>query len=174
MSRDQLFRIAVRKYPPFEQAIRAQWESFEAEAQTGLTLDLVSLDLHPLEDTLFTENGMANGTWDVAFVATDWIAAMHQQNCALDLSPLLAQDPPQDYPQGWTDSLLRLQHIGDTVLGVPYHDGPECLIVRRDLFADPTLRAAYQSRFGVPLAPPTTWPDFHQIARFLHQPARNL
>jgi len=174
MNRAQLFRIAVRKYPPFEQAIRAQWRDFESQANTGLTLDLVALDLHPLEDALFTSNGMSNGDWDVAFIATDWIAAMQQRGCALDLAPLLREDPPEDYPHGWTDSLLRLQQVGNSVLGVPYHDGPECLIYRRDLFEDPSLRAQYEQKFASPLAPPTTWHDFHRIARFLHQPSRGL
>ena len=168
MNRATQFRIAVRKYAPFEQAIRAQWEAFEATARTGLTLDLVGLDLHPLEEALFTTNGMRNGDWDVAFIATDWIASFYAQGCAVDLAPLLASDPPQDYPHGWTDSLLRLQRIDAAVLGVPYHDGPECLIVRRDLFEDPELRALYQQQHGQPLAPPTTWAAFHQIARFFH------
>jgi len=168
MERARQFRIAVRKYPPFEAAIRAQWEAFEAAAHTGLTLDLVALDLHPLEDALFTTNGMRNGDWDVAFIATDWIASVHAQGCAIDLAPLLASDPPEDFPHGWTDSLLRLQRIGDAVLGVPYHDGPECLIVRRDLFEDPELRVLYQQQHGQPLAPPTTWADFHQVSRFFH------
>jgi multiple sugar transport system substrate-binding protein len=174
MNRPQLFRIAVRKYPPFEQAIRAQWESFDVTSHTGLTLDLVALDLRPLEDALFTSNGMRNGDWDVAFVATDWIATVYEQSCALDLAPLLREDPPTDYPQGWTDSLLRLQRIGAAVLGVPFHDGPECLIYRRDLFEDHDLRALYQQQFGVPLAPPSTWQEFHRIARFLHQPMQKL
>ncbi len=174
MTRSQVFRIAVRKYPPFEQAIRAQWQAFEAEAQTGLTLDLVALDLHPLEETLFTSGGMRNGDWDVAFVATDSIASVHAQQCALDLAPLLQRDPPEDYPGGWTDSLLRLQRIGEAILGVPYHDGPECLIYRRDLFEDPDLRARFEREFHEPLTPPRTWLDFHRVARFLHQPANRL
>jgi len=174
MNRNQLFRIAVRKYPPFEQAIRAQWEAFEATAQTGLTLDLVPLDLHALEEALFAAQGMRNGDWDVAFVVTDWMGMMSESGCALDLAPLLRSEPPQDYPQGWTDSLLRLQTIGNCVLGVPYHDGPECLIYRRDLFEDPAARAAYEKQFGEPLGPPKTWETFHRIARFLHRPSQGL
>jgi multiple sugar transport system substrate-binding protein len=174
MNRSQLFRVAVRKYPPFEQAIRAQWEDFASKTRTGLKLDLVALDLQPLEDALFTSKGMRDGDWDVAFVATDWIAAMHAQRCALDLAPLLRDDPPADYPGGWTDSLLRLQRIDDAVLGVPYHDGPECLIYRRDLFEDPNPSALYQQQFGESFTPPTTWREFHRIARFLHQPEREL
>lgn len=168
MNRDQLFRIAVRKYPPFEQAIRAQWEAFEVAAKTGLTLDMVALDLRSLEEALFTSNGMRDGEWDVAFVATDWIASMHAQGCALDLSQLLRAEPPENYPGGWTNSLLRLQRIDEAVLGVPYHDGPECLIYRRDLFEDSELRELYEREFGEPLKPPTSWGEFHRIARFLN------
>lgn len=174
MDRSQLFRIAVRKYSPFEQAIRAQWQDFESKAHTGLTLDLVPLDLQALESALFESKGMQNGDWDVAFVATDWIANMHEQKCALNLAQLLLDDPPQDYPTGWTDSLLRLQRVGDAVLGVPYHDGPECLIYRRDLFVDVDLRAQYQLQFGQVLTPPTTWHEFHRIAQFLQRPAQEL
>jgi multiple sugar transport system substrate-binding protein len=168
MTRAGQFRIAVRKYPPFEQAIRAQWEAFEAVARTGLTLELIALDLHALEEALFTSGGMRDGDWDVAFVATDWIASVHEQGCAVDLAPLLSSDPPQDYPEGWTDSLLRLQRVGNAVLGVPYHDGPECLIYQRDLFEDPELCVAYQRKYNQPLVPPRDWSSFHRIASFLH------
>jgi multiple sugar transport system substrate-binding protein len=173
-SREQTFRIAVRKFGPFEAAIRQQWEAFEADEQTGLELDLVSFDLHALEEALFTSGGMANGEWDVAFVATDWIAAMHERKCAVDLKALLDREPPQDYPQGWSASLLRLQRIGESVLGVPYHDGPECLIYRRDLFDDPALRRRFESQFHRPLAPPATWAEFHQVARFMQSAVEGL
>jgi multiple sugar transport system substrate-binding protein len=174
MTRSQQFRIAVRKYPPFEEAIGAQWAAFEAEAGTGLALDLVALDLHPLEEALFASHGMRDGAWDVVFVATDWIAAMGERGCALDLAPRLAAEAPQDYPEGWTESLLRLQRVGDAVLGVPYHDGPECLIYRRDLFEDAGLRARYRESFGCELVPPKTWEEFHRVARFLHRPEQGL
>ena len=174
MTRTRTFRIAVRKYPPFEETIRQQWRNFESEARTGLTLDLVPLDLHPLEEALFASKGMASGEWDVAFIATDWIASMHQQQCAVDLAPLLQSNPPDDYPQGWTESLLRLQRIGPAVLGVPFHDGPECLIYRKDIFDDADTQARYNEQFGEPLAPPKTWAEFHRIARFLHAPEKDL
>ena len=170
MRREECFRIAVRKYTPFEEAIRRQWESFETRATTGLKLDLVAMDLQPLEEALFASGGMRSGDWDVAFVATDWIAVMHELGCAVDLAPLLRDDPPVDYPAGWSESLLRLQRVGQSVLGVPYHDGPECLVYRRDLFEDPAARAEYEARFGEELTPPKTWEQFHRVARFLNRP----
>ena len=89
-------------------------------------------------------------------------------------APLLKSEPPQDYPGGWTESLLRLQQIDGAVHGVPFHDGPECLIYRKDLFEDAAIRARYEEQFNQPLAPPRTWDEFHRIARFLHDPAKQL
>jgi multiple sugar transport system substrate-binding protein len=163
-----MFRVAVRKFGPFESAIAKQWESFEAAAKTGLVLDAVAMDLHPLEDALFTHTGMVRGDWDVCFVATDWIAAMHHARAAVDLAPLLTSDGTADFPGAWADSLLRLQRIEDAVLGVPYHDGPECLIYRKDLFEDAGLQHEYRRLFHKPLSPPETWDEFHQIARLLN------
>jgi multiple sugar transport system substrate-binding protein len=170
VSRANTFRIAVRKYGPFESAIAKQWASFDAEAQTGLTLEAIAMDLHPLEDALLTSSGMSRGEWDVCFIPTDWIAAMHQANAAVDLAPLLATDPISDFPTAWADSLLRLQRMDDAILGTPYHDGPECLIYRKDVFNDAARSQAYQTQFNKPLAPPETWEEFHQIARFLNEP----
>lgn len=166
--RQQLFRIAVRHYGPFEEAIRAQWNAFDARARSGLKLEIVPLDLHALEQALFASGGMANGDWDVTFVATDWVSAMNEINCAVDLAPMLAADPPPDWPHGWAPSLLRLQAVGERVLGVPYHDGPECLIYRRDLFENSGQRERFRTRYHRELTPPRTWKEFHQVARFFH------
>jgi multiple sugar transport system substrate-binding protein len=168
------FRIAVRKYPAFESAIKSQWNAFEAQSGTGLELEIVALDLEPLQETLFRSHGMANGEWDIAFVNTDWLAAIDKQEAVLDLSPLLSSDPPPQWPEGWAPSLRRLQTVGDKILGIPYHDGPECLIFRADLFENSANRRAFSSQFGRELVPPETWADFHQIARFFQNPAHNL
>jgi multiple sugar transport system substrate-binding protein len=152
------FRIAVRAFPPFESAIRKQWESFEAGAHTGLTLEAVPLDLHPLHAALF---GPSAQNWDAAFVVTDWIAEAAASNVLTDLAPYLAAGGPEGYPGAWTPSLLRSQHIEGQVLGLPYHDGPECLIYRKDLFAEAGLET------------PRTWDEFHRIARLLTRPAEN-
>ena len=174
MSRSKTFRIAVRKYGPFESAIEKQWASFDAQAHTGLKLEAVPMDLHPLEDALLTNNGMSKGEWDVCFIPTDWIAAMHQANAAVDLAPLLATDSVPDFPGAWVDSLLRLQRMDDAILGTPYHDGPECLIYRKDTFNNTARKQAYLQQFQKPLAPPETWEEFHQIARFLNEPEQGL
>src|SRR5579872_2076132 len=150
------FRVAVRAFPPFESAIRKQWEAFESQARTGLTLDAVPLDLNPLHATLF---GPAAGKWDAALVVTDWIAEGAASNSLVDLAPSISDGAPEGYPDAWTPSLLRFQQVGGRILGLPYHDGPECLIYRKDLFEESGLR------------PPQTWDEFHRIARLLACPS---
>jgi multiple sugar transport system substrate-binding protein len=174
MKRDQSFRIAVRKFDPFESAIRKQWDAFEAIAQTGFTLQAEAFDLPALTETLFGREGLLRGDWDVAFINTDWIAAIHESRSVVDLATFLKQNPPDDYPEGWMPSLLRLQQIDGSILGVPYHDGPECLMYRKDLFADPNEQKAYQERFGSPLRVPQTWREFHQVAHFFQRPENGL
>jgi multiple sugar transport system substrate-binding protein len=152
------FRVAVRAFTPFESAIRKQWDAFESKAGSGLRLEAVPLDLHALHTALFSPSAEP---WDAAFVVTDWVAEAAASNTLLDLAPYLAGDPPNDYPQGWTPSLLRFQQVGGRVLGLPYHDGPECLIYRKDLFDEAGL------------TPPKDWQEFHRIARQLACPPEN-
>ena len=147
MSRAGTFRVAVRKFGPFESAIAKQWASFEAAAATGLQLEAVPMDLHPLAESLFDRDGLRNGDWDVAFLNTDWVEACARAGLVSDLASRLRCEPPEDYPDGWTPSLLRLQEVDGVVLGLPYHDGPECLIYRTDLFEDAAAQSAFAARY---------------------------
>jgi multiple sugar transport system substrate-binding protein len=157
--RARKFRIAVREFPPFETAIRQQWDDFERKAQTELSLEAISFDLHHLHQHLFERRGLENGDWDVAFISTDWLAEAAANGLLLNLAPLLEMNPPQDYPRGWHPSLLQAQTFGAEILGLPYHDGPECLIYRTDLVDESNL--------------PLTWEEFHQLARRLTDPQTN-
>src|SRR5690349_14632679 len=174
MNREATFRIAVRRFDPFESAIRLQWESFESDYKTGLKLEAEAYDLAALSKALFEPHNSGNGPWDVIFLNTDWVAAAHRGNCLLDLAPYLKQNPPDDFPDGWTPSLLRLQDMDGFVAGIPYHDGPECLIFRRDLFEDAHEKTAYREMTGHLLKPPEIWSEFHRIARFFHRPSQGL
>jgi multiple sugar transport system substrate-binding protein len=167
-------RIAVRKFAAFEAGIAAQWQHFEQMHATGYSLDVQVFELRDLYATLFDEGGLRNGKWDLAFMNTDWIALALHQDAVADLAPWLRSHPPESYPQGWPQSLLRLQNVGGVVAGVPYHDGPECLIYRKDLFDDPIEQHKFKQHFGYELSPPGTWAGFHDVAKYFHRPESGL
>lgn len=172
--RARSFRVAIRRFPPFADAIAQQWAAFEAEHQTGLRLEAESLDLNPLVESLFAEEGLKRGDWDIAFVVTDWMADAVADGAFRDIAPDMARNPVPGYPGGWASALTSVQQFDDAIYGLPYHDGPECLVYRTDLFADPAEQASFASRFGYPLALPRTWETFADVAEFFTRPADGL
>ncbi|TWU42785.1 extracellular solute-binding protein [Novipirellula artificiosorum] len=173
-NRKDVLRIAVRQFEPFERSIAEMWDAFCQTTPCNLQLEAVPLDLHPLYDSILGSDGLRKGDWDIAQITTDWIAEAQATESLLDLKPLLDSDPPEDFPIGWSPSMLGFQDFGDSIVGVPFHDGPECLIYRKDLFEDPSNRESFLAQTGKELALPETWDAFHQLARFFTHPEQNL
>jgi multiple sugar transport system substrate-binding protein len=153
-------RIAVRQFGPFERAIARQFDDFVRTTGADARLETEVMDLNPLHEALFTRRELAGGRWDIAFLATDWLAQAQSEGLVEDLAPWLERAPIADFPEAWSPSLTGLQRFAGGIWGMPYHDGPECLVYRRDL-----LEAA---GIGVP----GTWDEFHAAARALHAPER--
>ncbi len=168
------FRIAVRKFDAFESSINKIWESFCAKTVCGLELEAIPLDLHPLYDTILKENGLAKGAWDVSLINTDWITEAYTANAIEDLTPYINKDAPSDFPDGWSRSLLYKQEFDKKIVGLPFHDGPECLIYRKDLFESVEESVAFYKKHGKSLEIPKTWDDLIEVAEFFNRPGDHL
>jgi len=167
-------RIAIRKFDPFESTIKKLWDLFCIENNITIEAEMVALELHDLYEETIQNKGLKNGNWDIAHLNTDWIFDAANEQAVLDLTPLITENPPQNYPEGWHQSLLHLQQINNGTFGLPFHDGPECLIYRKDLFEDKIEQENFKKQFGYELNPPKTWTEFSQIAAFFNRPAENL
>lgn len=148
-------RIATRRFPPFERAIRLQFEDFCRVHGLDAVVEVVPMDLNPLHDALVQRRGLATPDWDVAFLSTDWLAEAEALGLVENLDPWHAREPLPDFPEGWSPSLLALPRFRGGFWGLPYHDGPQCLIYRCDLL----------DRAGLDV--PTTWDELHAAARRL-------
>jgi len=168
------FTIAVRKFGPFESTMEKLWDSFCKQSGCTMEAEMVPMDLHPLHKATLENKGLANGDWDVAHINTDWIYEAYTSGAVENLKDYIEHNPPANYPIGWSNSLLRMQQFGQDIMGLPFHDGPECFIYRKDLFNDPNENQAYEAQFGKPLEVPKTWEDFQQVARFFNRPEQNL
>ncbi len=162
------FRILVRKFEPFEIIVRDFWQQFLQRYDARLELEEIALPLPELHAAILT------GDFDVAHVNTDWLAECWHRGCLENLTPYIEAAPPEDYPTGWADALLKLQTFPDGIAGIPFHDGPECLIYRKDLFESPSEQAAYREQYGSELKPPETWGEFARVAEFFNRPDENL
>ena len=153
-------RIAVRRFDPFANALRRQFAEFTRDAAGDDRLELELLELNDLHARLFVRGALADGSVDLAFLSTDWLAEAQASGLIQDLRPYLARAPIADFPQAWSPSLVRLADFAGGFWGLPYHDGPECLIYRKDLLQEAGLEV------------PATWEAFHAAARRLHAPDR--
>jgi multiple sugar transport system substrate-binding protein len=168
------FRIAVRKFDPFEITLHKLWEAFCNEYNCTMEVEMIPLELHDLYDATITENGLKNGDWDIAHLNTDWIVDAVNNKAVENLTPFIAQTPPDNFPEGWHPSLLHLQQIENGTYGLPFHDGPECLIYRKDLLDDPIEKSNFKNKNNYELGPPRTWKEFVDIAAFFNRPNENL
>lgn len=167
-------RMAVRKFRPFETAIQKLWTAFLTETGYDATLEAVAMDLAELHDSILAKRGLENGDWDIAHLSTDWIGEALHAGALQDLSPLLEHRRPQGFPEGWPDSLLQMQTRDSGIFGLPFHDGPECLIYRKDLMEDAANQSRFSELYSRVLVPPRSWEEFSEVARFFHQPKRGL
>jgi multiple sugar transport system substrate-binding protein len=166
-------RIVLRNYKDFEDALAEEARLFE-EVHPGIHVDLISVGIHELHRSALTENGLLHGRFDIALLITDWLAEGVAMGALEDLQLWQSRISIQDWPSGWAHSLVRPLVFGQSLSSLPWHDGPECLVYRSDLFADPVRQAAHHAQFGRELAPPVTWQQFEQTARFLADPTSGL
>jgi multiple sugar transport system substrate-binding protein len=164
-------RILLRNYADFENALTEEARLFE-ESHPGTKIELVSVGIHELYHSAITDGGLRDGRFDLALLVTDWLAEAHSAGAVENLHHWQQLIPIHDWPDGWPRSLVQPLIFGDRLTSLPWHDGPECLVFRTDLFEDPAARASFRSRFLRDLAPPATWDEFEQVARFFtDQPA---
>jgi multiple sugar transport system substrate-binding protein len=168
------FKIAVRKFAPFEFAMEKFWDKYCALSGCKLKLEMAIMDLHELYDRTIIQKGLAKGEFDIAHINTDWVYLGYLDNDFEVLNSYINRNRPDNFPEGWSSSLLCLQRFGFEIVGLPFHDGPECLIYRKDLFENETEQGNYLARFGTALEVPKTWEDFHQVANFFNRPEDKL
>jgi multiple sugar transport system substrate-binding protein len=166
-------RIAIRSFTDFEAAFAAQIAAYR-ELHPEIDIDFAALDLRNLEDAVLGNNGLRAGEWDLAIFPTDWIGSAINTAAIENLTPWMHSNPLPDWPNGWPASLREPLRHGEDFYSIPWHDGPECLIYRKDLFEDSEEQQAFASQYGRELKPPITWQEFHETARFFTRPSQPL
>jgi multiple sugar transport system substrate-binding protein len=166
-------KLIGRKFIGFERALQRQASAFKEAGGTDIQMEF--LEVEELYGRMVAQEGCLKLDYDLMLVVTDWYPTLMAQNALVSLDEFLTKDPPTGWPDGWTESMLSLQ-IDDAghVYGLPYHDGPEMLIYRKDLFESKPEQQRFQEQFGRPLKPPKTWNEFLEMARFFTRPQEDL
>ncbi|WP_348261221.1 extracellular solute-binding protein [Telmatobacter sp. DSM 110680] len=163
-------RIALRNYADFENALGEEAGLFEA-LRPGTKVELHSVGIHELYNSAITDGGLHDGRFDLALLVTDWLAEAHAAEALDDLNLWQKATPIRGWPQEWPCSLVKPLILEDCLTSLPWHDGPECLVYRSDLFSDSKHQSAFRAKFSRELAPPATWEEFEETARYFTDPS---
>lgn len=169
-----VLNLIYREFDGFRTALLRQFAAFR-ETHPEVDLHLDDAGTKALYARMFTQGALKAGEFDIFMCCTDWLAEAIEDGHIRCLDDYLATDPPPDWPGGWGSRMLGLQQddAGRT-FGIPYHDGPEVFMYRTDLFEDPREQLAFERQYRRPLAPPATWSEFLDLARFFTRPDDDL
>ncbi|SCF24159.1 ABC transporter substrate-binding protein [Micromonospora mirobrigensis] len=135
---------------------------------TGTTVTLVELPYDGLFNRLTSELSGNRASFDVCAVDAVWIPLLAGKLAPLD--DLFTAEVRNDlFP-----ALVQEAQSGGKFIGMPVWTNSEILFYRKDLFEDPKEKAAFEKKYGYPLAPPTTWQQFTDIATFFTRPGQKL
>jgi len=142
------------------------------EAENCVKVTLVGIDNSQLYDKQIIEAVGDTGAYDVYTMETaekagfaesgyilpmdDYIAANAAAVDYADIAPILAD--------------ITTKYQGH-IWGLPYYTYTQGQFFRQDLFDDPTEKAAFQTKYGYPLAPPQTWAQVRDVAEFFTRKA---
>ncbi len=128
--------------------------------ETGTTVTLVELPYDGLYDRIQTELGSGSVSFDIAALDAIWLSAFAEGVEPLD--DLFTDEVKGDLFPG----LVSEAQVGGSFVGMPIFTNSEILFYRTDLFNDDDNKADFEATFGYPLAPPTTWEEYTDVAEF--------
>jgi ABC-type glycerol-3-phosphate transport system substrate-binding protein len=140
----------------------------EFEAKTGIK---VNIEMTSFEDghakmMLDIQNSAQGKTpvYDFYWMDIPWKDEFVNTGVMLDLTDLATPEfKREDFDQHY---LKAIGLVGDRIYMYPILSVARIIFYRTDLFGDPQIKQEYQSKYGAELAPPKTWEEFNQIARF--------
>ncbi|WP_334171219.1 extracellular solute-binding protein [Sinomonas sp.] len=132
----------------------------EYTKETGTKVSFVELPYDGLYNRLNSELTSGSVSFDVAAMDSVWMPTFKDAVAPLD--SLFTDSVKGDlFP-----ALVQEANIGGTYVGMPVWTNSEILYYRKDLFNDPANQAAFKTKYGYELKPPTTWQQYQDAAAF--------
>lgn len=133
------------------------------EKDTGTSVTFVELPYDGLYNRLNSEFSSGSLSFDVAALDSIWLPTFAEALTPLD--DMFTDDVQSDlFP-----ALITEAQVDGAFVGMPAWTNSEILYYRADLFEDPAQQAEFKAEYGYDLAPPTTWEQYADVAKFFTQ-----
>jgi len=137
------------------------------EQLTGIKSNVVELSHPDQYSKPIAEHIAASGAYDILDIEPAWTPSMADGGVIAPLDDYIEKYMNKADLEDYHPLYKALPTYKGKIWGF-FDDGDMfALYYRKDIFEDPKLKEAYQSKFGKPLDVPKTWDDYSQIAQFI-------
>jgi multiple sugar transport system substrate-binding protein len=142
----------------------------------NVTIELETSAYPATHEKQMIELASGTGRYDILVAVTEWMTGYIAGGYLEPLGPYIQKEGSQEkFRSAWTPGLLAFEQDGSGELyGLPYHDGPQLLYYRKDLFNDSANKNAFKAKYKYDLKAPETWDQFLDIAKFFTRPDQGL
>ena len=141
------------------------------EEVTGITVELETTDWGSMRENALRDMDAGTGIYDFIYIEQDIVYADLARNFLVSVTGALRDNPdlasPDFSESDFTTFAQNFVNPDDGELyAVPMEAFIKPYLYRTDLFEDPAIKAAFQSEYGYPLAPATTFDQYNDISEF--------
>ncbi|MBL9053444.1 MAG: extracellular solute-binding protein [Tabrizicola sp.] len=140
----------------------------EYEAETGVVVTVETTPWSDFQTKAFTEFNAKGSAYDMIVGDSQWLGAASEAGHYVDLTQFFADNGVADIMAPAT--VKYYAEYGGKFWAVPAEGDAVGWSYRKDWFEDPAEMAAFEAKYGYPLAPPTDWKQLIDIAEFFHRP----
>ncbi len=158
--------------PPSRYVSEVLAKQFEEE--TGIKVEFEVTSWDQMYDKAIKDMEAGTGIYDFVYIEQDIVYAYLDRGFLVDLTQMLADRPELASADFNVDDFTTfIDYFKDPqtghLFGVPMEAFIKVYLYRKDLFQDPEIQAAFEEKYGYPLAPATTFDQYRDNAEFFTQ-----
>ena len=154
--------------PPSNYAKDVLAPAFEKE--TGIKVEFETTSWDQMYAKPIQDMEANTGIYDFIYIEQDIIYTYLAREFLTDLTQMLAENPDLKAPTfdeaKFTSFIDNFRDTKGDLYGVPMEAFVKIMLYRKDLFENPEIKAAFEAKYGYPLAPATNHQQYRDIAEF--------
>ena len=149
-----------------------EYDAFVAAANTigkplGIEVKKTNVNFDDIPKKVLLDLTSGVKTWDLIFINSGWTFSFASRKALLPIDDFATTPSARTLlnKEDFVPAAKELQHQGK-LYAMPYLSAPLMVGYRKDLFEDATERQAFKTKNGYDLAPPKTYKELLDIAKF--------
>ncbi len=141
------------------------------EKETGVKVTVETTPWADFQTKAFTEFNSQGDAYDLVVGDSQWLGAGSTAGHYVDLTDFFNENKLSEVMAPATVAAYsEYPQKSGKYWAVPLEGDAVGWSYRKDWFEDPKEKAAFQAKYGYPLAPPKDWKKLRDIAEFFHRP----